>query len=298
MRKDIFFYLRKCIAFFDIKAKVIPPVVFLCILALYALYFYIVQIDTQSLNLVTSQYMTPEGATVPVQTSVGSMALGVVVMLLINIVSFIYLDAATRDAKNQEYAARDCINSAMKCFLRLSGVTILKNILVFAGLFLFIIPGIYLMILFLFAECAILDKGHRVMSGLRFSRTLTNKKRGEIFKIELFCNLIIAIFVIILLSIFSSNNIIVFQYILLFTLSICTLIELKLIAYLYADAVAAHEGGEKAAVDAARAAIRDLYGKGGGGKADGEDYSGETGGGEDNSGEADGGGTDKDDGPL
>jgi len=293
MRKDVFFYLRKCLAFFDIKAKSVPPAVFLVILALYALYFYIAQFDAQPATLFSSQLTAPDGAAAASQASVGSMVLGIVIMLAINIVSFIYLDAAARDARNQEYVARDCVNAALKCFLRLSGVTIIKNILIFAGLFFFIVPGIYLMILFLFAECAILERGVGVMPSLRFSRALTYKKRGEIFKIELLCNLIIAIFVIILMSIFASFNSVVFQYIILFTLSICTLIELKLIAYLYADAIAAYDGNEKASVDAARAAIRGMYGRdgeypaggdvgdGGGGIDDGDGGGGNGGGGED-----------------
>jgi hypothetical protein len=230
------------VAFFDIKAKTIPPVIFLLILALYAVYFYIIQLDSQTYNFLLSQYSSSDIAQAPFQTSFATMAFSILIMLSINIVSFIYLDAAVRDASNMEYTAGDCFNNALKCFPRLTGVTIIKNIILAAGLFLFIIPGIYLAILLIFAECAILNRRNAVVESLKFSRTLTNKRRGEIFRIELFCNLIIAVFVILILSIFSSNNIIVFQYIMLFAISIVTLIEHKLVAHLYVDAITAYEG--------------------------------------------------------
>ncbi|MCL2058788.1 MAG: hypothetical protein FWH01_06965 [Oscillospiraceae bacterium] len=229
--------MKKSIAFFDIKAKAVPPVVFVVVLALYGAYFYLMQVDMQAYS-ISSQYLSPDGAGRPVQTSLAAMAVSILVMLLINIVSFVYLDAVVRDAKNEEYTARDCVNSTLKHFMRLTGVTIIKNTLITIGMFMFIVPAIYLAILLIFAECTILDKDSRVFESLKFSRTLTSRRRGEIFKIELFCNLIIAVFVILLLSIFSTNNNVVFQYILMFTLSICTLIEFKLVAHLYADVLA------------------------------------------------------------
>ena len=238
MRKDIFYYFKKSVAFFDIRAKMLPPVVFLIILALYAFYMYLMQIDIQSFDLASVQYFTSDEAVAPVQASLTSMLLGIVIMLVVNLVSFVYLDAAVREVKNEDYTARDCVNSALKHFPGLTGVSILKNIILGVGLFFFIIPGIYLAVLFIFAECAILDKNKHVLDSMRFSRNITKKRRGDIFKIELFCNLIIAIFVILLLSIFASYNLIVFQYIMLFTLSLCTLIEHKLVALLYSDAMA------------------------------------------------------------
>lgn len=231
--KDVFFYFKKSAAFFDLKAKSIPPVVFLVMLALYSLNFYLMQTDSQVYSILSTEYLTSDAAAQP-QVSFGAMAAGIAVMLLINIVSFVYLDAAIREAKQVEYSARDCVGAALRYFLRLSGVTILKNIILIAGLFLFIFPGIYLAIVMIFAECVILDKNASVLSGLKLSGKLTAGRRGEIFKIELFCNLIIAIFLVLILSIFSTNNLAVFQYILLFTFTICTLIELKLTAYLYA----------------------------------------------------------------
>ena len=238
MRKNIFYYFKKSVAFFDIRAKMLPPIIFLIILALYALYMYLMQIDIQSFDLASVQYFTSDEAAAPVQASLTSMLLGIVIMLVVNLVSFVYLDAAVREVKNEDYTARDCVNSALRHFPGLTGVSILKNIILGVGLFLFIIPGIYLAVLFIFAECAILDKNKRVLDSMRFSRDITKKRRGDIFKIELFCNLFIAIFVLLLLSIFASYNLIVFQYIMLFTMTLCTLIEHKLVALLYTDALA------------------------------------------------------------
>ena len=256
MRKDVFFYFKKSIAFFDLKARSIPPAVFLAILALYALYFFIMQIDTQSYNLMSTLYQTADGETVPVQMSGLALVSGLAIMLLINLVSFVYLEAAVREAKDEEYTAAKCVNAVFKYFFRLSGVTILKNILMMVGIFLLFIPAIYFAILLIFAECAVLDRNKAVVESLKFSGVLTNKRRWEIFKIELFVNLILAFFIILLLIIFNSSNLVVFQYISLFAISLCTLIELKLVAYLYADAINAYDERDKAAVAAARASIK------------------------------------------
>ena len=242
MRKDVFFYFRKSVAFFDLKAKSIPPIVFIVILALYSLNFYINQIGYGDYGITDALYYSADSATAPVELSFTAMVAGIVIMLLINIVSFIYLDAVIREAKHEDYTSADCIKSALRRFPHLTGVTIIKNMILAAGLFLFIIPGIYMAILLIFAECAVLDKNNRTIASLKFSGALTNRRRGDIFKIELFCNLIIAFIVILLLFIFSSNNAIVFQYILLFMLSLCTLVEHKLVAHLYVDALAAREG--------------------------------------------------------
>jgi len=242
MRKDVFYYFKKCIAFFDIKAKQVPPVVFLLILALYALSSYIIMLNPQAYDLIPQQGAAPGGADAANQASFVELAGLFFVMMLINAASFVYLDAAIRDARGIDYTARDCIVSALKNFPRLMGVTIVKNIVIFAGMCLFVIPGIYMMVLLVFAESAILDKGARAMKSLRSSGALTKGRRGEIFKIELFCNLIIAIFIIILLLIFQSINAIAFNFVMLFVISLITLINFKLVAHLYADAILAKEG--------------------------------------------------------
>ena len=242
MRKDIFYYFRKSIAFFDLKARSIPPIVFIIILALYSIYFYINQTGYIDYSFFDESFFSADGAAAPMQASYPFMAAGIIIMLIINVVSFVYLDAVIREAKHEEYTGGDCVKSALRCFPRLIGVSILKNMILAAGFFLFIIPGIYFAIVLIFAECAILDKNNKTIASLKFSGFLTQNRRGEIFKIVLFCNLIVAFIVILLLLIFSSNNVIVFLYILLFMLSICMLIEHKLVAHLYVDALASREG--------------------------------------------------------
>ena len=284
MRKDIFFYFKKSVAFFDLKVKSIPPAVFLTMLALYALNTYSVQLAPAADSLSFSQYLAPDGAAAPLRISYPAMFAGLFLMLLINLVSFVYLSAAIREAKNEEYSARDCVNAALRNFLRLTGVTILKNMALLLGLMFFIIPGIYLAIVLIFAECAILDKNSQTLASLKFSQLLTAGKRGDIFKVELFCNLIIVFFVLLLLNFFVTNNVYVFQYAFLFMISICSLIEHKLVAYLYADALAAYEGpakpaereaggdeGREAGSESGNAEMRDDDDAGGGEKRDDDD---------------------------
>ena len=254
MRKSVFFYFKKSIAFFDLKARSIPPAVFIGMLALYSLYFYIMQTDAGGAVMqdavmrdavtqgaASAQDAYAQGAAYAEESFVAMVA-GFVIMLLCNMLSYIYLDAAIREAKQEEYAARQCVASAVKHILRLTVLAILKNIILFAGLLMLIIPGLIFSIILLFSECAVLDKGSKAVEGMRFSGKITKGARVDIFKIKLFCDLILAFFVILLLNIFSSNNLFVFQYIMLFTLSICVLVEHKLVAFLYADALAAYEG--------------------------------------------------------
>ena len=236
--RDVFFYLKKSITFFDLKAKSVPPAVFVGILALNILYIFMLQLDITGNDLL-SEYMSGDGAASAIRTSNLALAAGLIIMLVINLLSFIYLDAAIRDAKGMEYTARDSVNAVLKNFLRLTGVTILKNVIFVAGFFMFILPAIFMMVILIFAECVVLDQGGAVVESLKRSNVLTNKKRGEIFKVILFCNLILAFFVIFLLSVFASYNVSVFQYISIFAFSLCILINFKLVAYLYADVMSA-----------------------------------------------------------
>lgn len=244
MRNNIFYYFKKSIAFFDIKAKTMPPVVFLIMLALFAANVFSSRLDYHTINPASPQFLDPDAAAVQSQASLSSLAASILIMLSINMVSFVYLDAVIRDAKQEEYSNRICIQSAIRSFPRLMGVTIFKNAVIIAGLFLLIVPGIYFAILFIFAECAALDKKCKIGESIKQSVALTSKKRGEIFKVVLFCNIAIFIFVILILIFFASNNAAVFQYILLFMLSMYTLIGHRLAALLYADALASQENRE------------------------------------------------------
>jgi len=263
MKKNVFFYFKKSVAFFDLRVRAIPPAVFISMLALYSLYMYIMQSNSQTLSLWPTQYGGADASAAGSRMQYPLLLLSLLLMLLINAVSYVYLAAAVKEAKNEEYTANDCIRAAMKNFVRLTGVTILKNMVILLGLTMFIIPGIYFAIILIFAECAVLDKNRQTLAGLKYSYDLTAGRRMEIFKIELFCNLIVIFFVILMLNIFATNNIFVFQYIFIFLLSMCSLIEHKLIAYLYVDALVAAEGESAIAVNEPNKAKDD-----GGGPAD------------------------------
>jgi len=294
MPNNVFYYFKKSVAFFDLKAKSLPPVVFVVILALYSVYMYIIQKNTAAYNSFTPQNFIVEAANESLTASYPALFLVLIIILLINVVSFIYLSAAIKEAKNEDYTAKDCISATLRNFIRLTGVTILKNVMLVIGLMLFLIPGIILAIIIIFAECFILDRNAGVLAGLKGSWQTTKGRRGEIFKIELFCNLIIIFFVVFILNFFVDSAPIVFQYIFTFLLSLCSLIEHKLVAYLYVDSVAISNAANGGSVIGWSG-----YGKtGSGDTGSGETGSVDTGSGDTVAGDAEGRRNDDSSGPI
>ena len=272
MIKNASYYLKKSIAFFDLKARNIPPLCFVILLALSAM-TNALPIDNILYDTETGQIRAFAPYAVPVRQLYLISAVALAVALFTKAVSMIYLSAAIRDASNADYTGRDCVCVVIKKFVRLIGMTIVKyfigllcifpmlavmylysrypfSLFIFIPLLLIsIIPVIYFSIMFFFAESSILNNNcKKVFQSLKFSRDLTKGRRGEIFRVMAFCVMIVFIFIILLLLILSAIPQIVYQFTIMFIFTIIALMQQKLTAYLYVDILSAYEeqGGKSA----------------------------------------------------
>ena len=62
MPKEVQFYLKKALTFFDLTAKTLPPVTFLVVLGMYFIYFYVEQLFLPAQLFPAGQLTDPGGA--------------------------------------------------------------------------------------------------------------------------------------------------------------------------------------------------------------------------------------------
>ena len=214
MLRDIFFYLKKSVTFFDLQVKSIAPVIF---------------IVTLGINLIYA--LSDNGA----KMDISGLIIGLAVSLFINMISLIYLYAAIKEAKNEPYTAWDCLRETGRNFFKLLVMSVLKVVLVSVGILLYVVPGIIVAIMFLFSECIVLDSGKPVNESMKQSKAMTSGKKLTLFRIILFCDAVIFFFIVLLLSMFASNNDAIFAYACMFLVAIYSLMQNKRLAYLYVD---------------------------------------------------------------
>ncbi|MDR1438796.1 MAG: hypothetical protein LBJ10_01920, partial [Clostridiales bacterium] len=199
------YYLKKGLAFFDLRAKIIPPAVFVITFALsFAYYFMQGRLPSGTgLGIGGAAESAPAlpGAQLPILA-----ALLLACSLLLNIASSVYLRAAIKEAKGEDCSAWECARFALKNAGKLFVAALLKNLAVVIGLFLLIVPGIMTALEYLFTECAIMDTGAKVRESFRCSRRLMSGRKMPVFQILLFCNLVMLMFVFTFLQFFANSN--------------------------------------------------------------------------------------------
>ena len=231
MLRDVFFYLKKSLTFFDLKAKYLTPVVFLVSLGIYVIAPFVIDLVGSS-----SQRLELE------------ILINLLVYLSVSIISFVYLSAAIYEAKNEAYTVKDCIRQTKQNVIMLLIITLLKSPfylaqnVAFFDFFKYVVwfsPVLFVLLLFfLFSECIILDSGTSVVKSLIKSGRMTKGKRLRLLFIILFSDIVIlyAGFTLIGLFIESSNeNIVLLSYATMFILTIYSLMYYKRLAYLYVD---------------------------------------------------------------
>ena len=231
MLRDIFFYLKKSLTFFDLKAKYLTPVVFVVSLGIYVIAPFVVELGE-------SHFQGPAF----------EILVNLFVYLFISMISFVYLSAAIYEAKNETYTAKDCIRKTKQNFIMLLIMTILKSPIYLAQLEAFaevvsyvvwIAPLLLvLFFFFLFPECIILDSGTSIIEGLRKSGSMTKGKKLKLLFIILFSDVVILYIIFMLISIFvenDANNFALIAYATTFIFTIYSLMYYKRLAYLYVD---------------------------------------------------------------
>jgi hypothetical protein len=243
----MFVYFKRAALFFDVKARIIPPVVFVILLVFFPLQSYFTSGDLELWDRYRTQleqYVTREFAgantagfpNAPYETLSGLLTTTLVFWLLQEIVTSAYMCALIFDAKKIEYTAKDCIVTVLRRIFPIIFLSLLCLLVCVLGLMLLIIPGIILFIILIFSKCAVLDEGSGVLGSMRFSAFLTKGRRMDIFLVTLFATLFMMICQTLLLIIFSPTSNYVFNYVSIFLSVIMSMIHCKLIAVLYIDA--------------------------------------------------------------
>ncbi|MEP3226258.1 MAG: hypothetical protein ABJO01_09790 [Parasphingorhabdus sp.] len=89
--------------------------------------------------------------------------------------------ATIRDIRNQHVDIGLCFGEAVKRFLPLVGLTILSFVAMIFGLFLFIIPGVILFLMWCIAAPILVVENLGIMDSLKRSAELTSGSKGMIF---------------------------------------------------------------------------------------------------------------------
>ena len=224
MLRDAIYYLKKSVTFFDLSAKYIAPAIFLITFGVQFVYSFVGQNEEMDLNMILSMLC---------------------INLLLNMISFVYLYAAVKDAKAEPYTSMDCISAVAKKFVKLFIMTVFKTFATLLGAIALIVPGVIFAIRYSFTECILMDGEKKLSESFQVSRNLTEGKKMDMFKIILFCHVIILFFLVLLLNGFAYGNVMVFNYVELFLFSIYTLMQNKLLAIMYVDVVYGQEKEEE-----------------------------------------------------
>ena len=231
MLRDVFFYLKKSLTFFDLKVKYLTAVVFLVSLVIYVIAPFVIDLVG-----TVSQRLELE------------ILINLLVYLLVSMISFVYLSAAIYEAKNVAYTVKDCIRQTKQNFIMLFIITLLKSpfylaqnaaLLEFFKYVVWFSPVVLVLLLFfLFSECIILDSGTSVVKSLIKSGSMTKGKKLRLLFIILFSDIVILYALFMLLGFFIENNnenIALLSYATIFILTIYSLMYYKRLAYLYVD---------------------------------------------------------------
>jgi hypothetical protein len=214
--KGIWFYIRRTLKFYELQKENVAPVIFTIILILGF-----------------------SGAFIP-----GSADLKSPVFIIYNtislagiyLVSLVYQYACIKELKGEEYSLKECalgILAKMPVLVAASIIFLLGTAL---GLVLLVIPGFVFNFMFLFYTCFIIDKKAGVIGAFSCSKKLSHGRKLELFSIVLLFNFIILLpTLLISMSFASSDNTLVFNFVLTFISGITNLMQHRLTALMYVD---------------------------------------------------------------
>lgn len=224
-------YLPKVLKFYDVKGEGISPLVFVLILAIgFAANLipmkFIGEISISPVSVSTEELMNLLRATLIMNgISLGSF-------ILSNLFSSAYLYAYIRDLRGVSYTARECWSFIGRRFPVIMVLSIVNMLAIFTGLFLFIVPGVILYLMFVFSNCYMMDKDTGVVRSLKSSLDLTHGFKGQIFRVIVFFN---AIIILIPMMIGSSGGPLIYAFVSAFISAIINLMSQRLLALMYVD---------------------------------------------------------------
>ena len=215
MLKGSTYYLKKSMLFFDLKSRNLPIVVFLFLLAA---------------NSVLSFYQID-----PFTMTINDFIVLIGYEVTCSIISVIYLIGAIKDISGEEYSFGSCAHNMVIRIFILLAVILIRLLLIFLGAFVLVVPALIIGTMFYFVEAIIIDQNASVIQAFKTSYKLTLGKKLQLFKINIFCVLIVYIIGTPVILLFSGYTSAVSIYTSAFVSSIMTLIDTRRLALLYTD---------------------------------------------------------------
>lgn len=209
-------YFMKAVRFYDLKDDNLTRIVFVIMLSGSLISFFLPNADKID----------------PI-----NIAISLVISFIVNLALSLYLFAFLKELKGQLYTMRDGLKFIAK---KSATLTVAFAIYYFstiaATIFLLIIPGLILYIMFMFYQCYIIDKDKGVFDAFRESRKLTRGYRWRLFSTIISFNLVLLLPTLIIVSaVNASGNKLVQVFILYFMLNLINLMLQRLTAMMYRD---------------------------------------------------------------
>lgn len=211
---DIGTYLKKALKFYDLKNERLTPVIFTVILFTGFSGVFI----PDSINLFVYGFYN------------------VISIAIMYLASAIYLLVYIKELKGEEYSFNDCLKRVFYNVAKIVLASIMYMAVTLTGFFLLFVPGIVLSLMFLFNTCYIVDKNNGIVEAFNASKRLTDGRKLEVFGIvAVFYILVILPFSMFVMIAASSNNNIIFAFVLSFAATIINLMHQRLTALIYID---------------------------------------------------------------
>lgn len=206
--KEPGYYIPKALRFYEMKNDSITPVLFVVVLALSFIPAFV--------ESLTVEYF----------------ALSLISTLAVNLVLSVYMVACILQFTGKPHTLGDCFRIVFRNIFKLVLALVLYDLAVVLGFLLFIIPGVYFYIMFMFNTCTIVDRGEGAVSAFRSSRMLTDGQKGSLFNVVLIFALLR---LVVMLLPLPSGSIMISLFILAFASAIISFMQQRLTALLYVD---------------------------------------------------------------
>lgn len=214
--RDFRFYISKALKFFDLKDEKLTPIIFTILLIV---------------NFAGA--FLPEEIILNYTANITYTLITVAIMY---IVSSTYLIAYIKELRGQEYDLGTCAKLVGTKSYKILFASMIYFTAIAIGSFLLIIPGLIIYIMFLFHNCYILDRNESIKNAFISSKEITNTRKMSIFSIIILFNLVLFIPVLfIMIPVMSSNNGLVFSFVISFVSTIINLMQQRLTALMYID---------------------------------------------------------------
>lgn len=188
-----FRYFPASVKFYGLKNDKIAAFVFIILLGINFCANLFAENSTNNLSTLNGQLMAPD-LTQYIQLLIRIGAISLATSMLMNIFSSFYLYAFIKDLRGIPYTFADCLKDIGKKLYKIIILSLIVFCAIFTGSLLFVIPGLILYIMFIFANQFLIDQNRSVFNSLKGSVNLTNGYKTGIFSSVLMLNLLIIIF--------------------------------------------------------------------------------------------------------